>query len=75
MNSRETICIRCRGNHARGACGRPQAVVQLLEETELDPIDEIFAAAERRGYMKGADAVWIVQQVRAQLERERKALA
>jgi len=58
MNSKKAVCIRCRGIHRGSTCGRPQAVVRLLEEAAaldavLDPIEE----AMYNGELKGRDAV------------------
>ena len=75
MDHLDVICFSCKRRHPDGACPlatrRRQPVVDLLEATMLDPIDEIYAAAERRGYMEGAEAVEIIRQMRADLGRER----
>lgn len=53
MGSKKTVCIRCRGSHARGGCGkvltRPQAVVGLIEAAALDPIEEALSNRELTG--------------------------
>jgi hypothetical protein len=77
MRSKKTVCMGCRGEHAGKFCPavryRGQPVVQLLEEA--DPLDEIYAAAERRGFMDDRGMAALIEWGKADLERRRKATA
>lgn len=73
MDHLDVLCFSCKRRHPDGACPlatrRRQPVVDLLESTMIDPIDEIHAAAERRGYMDDAGIVELVRIARADLAR------
>lgn len=79
MDHLDAICFSCKRRHPDGNCPlasrRRQPVVDLLEATMIDPIDEIYAEVDRTGYFTGQQAVAVARRIREDLARSRRATA